>query len=340
MKIKTKLAAILLSAAQAILFSACTRSEDLPKKTEAMEESIVITMEEITSALSESETAEEVIFTTEPPLEPVVVIHEKGAPTEPDKYGIVWGSGYGDDEKEILLAGTPMDLDKLVNHWDLSEDVQKVKSWLDDRDTGLDSEGSLSEIFEELNIPEFEELYFRAYAATGSLTFTDDSSIIIPNIKRGSEVRFVYDYDDVNDDKSYYSGIETGMSVDGFYNSMLEIFTPEFTKKRIEYSSLYAYDNRLYQAVGSRGGDLSVVHCEYELTEKTDTEIIITEVCYCRKDDDPDLTYYPEKKDEYDKDYINNKFVLTEKGWRCDFFSIDRPGMSGPGEETFKALMS
>lgn len=212
------------------------------------------TTEEITSALSESETTEEIIFTTEPPLEPVVVIHEEGVPAEPDKYGIVWGSGYGDDEKEILLAGKPMDLDKLVNHWDLSEDVQKVKSWLDDRDTELDSEGSLSEIFEELNIPEFEELYFRAYAATGSLTFTDDSSIIIPNIKRGSEVRFVYNYDD---GKTYYSSIETGMSVDGFYNSMLEIFTPEFTKKRIEYSSLYAYDNRLYQGVGSRGGDLS-----------------------------------------------------------------------------------
>ncbi len=133
---------------------------------------------------------------------------------------------------------------------------------------------------------------------------------------------------------------ETDLSFEGFYNQLLEVMTPEFANSLIDGGRFYRYGDRLFVICASRGGDLSVVHREYEITERTDTEIVITEVCYCRKDDDPDLTYYPEKKDKYDKDYINNKFVLTENGWRCDFFSIDRPGMSGPAEETFKALMS
>lgn len=64
MKIKTRLTAILLSALQAVLFSACSSSENLPVETGTAEESTVSETEAVASALSESETTEEVIFTT------------------------------------------------------------------------------------------------------------------------------------------------------------------------------------------------------------------------------------------------------------------------------------
>lgn len=311
MKSKTKLAAILLSIA---LTTACTPSENPDNQSAETEKTTSADTEETVSSPAEVKTADE----AEPKI--FAVIHKAGDPVEtngPDEYGIDWDTvlaeGFGEDFEysDIVITGKPTKKEDLKDRWDIWEGREEWKE-----------NPSAQNVIKELNIPGFKDIYDSAECMVSVITYSPYDTAVM-DIRTGKTHRSIITSHKEGENLSgvgYF--METGISFEGFYNTLLDVMTPEFANSLINGGRFYRYGDYLYARISDRGGDMSVVHREYELAQKNDTEIVIRTVFYCT--DGSDLTFDPEKKDEYEKDFAENRFVLTENGWRADYFTLDR----------------
>ena len=112
---------------------------------------------------------------------------------------------------------------------------------------------------------------------------------------------------------------QTGYNYDSFSQAVFNVFTEERAQKITDRFKVY--NGGLWTRDTGWGGP-SVYFAEYEISSLTDTEIVITRTeYYCSSGYE---TFDPDKKDEYEKNDYECKFVLTDKGWRAEkFFELD-----------------
>ena len=117
--------------------------------------------------------------------------------------------------------------------------------------------------------------------------------------------------------KYYFSGI----SWDSFYEKMLEVFVKEVADELIFGNGLYYnYDGALWLKEASAGGDMSLVHAEYEMTNLDYLFIIDVTTYHVQIGEEP--VFDPEKIDSYTTQGNRFGFILTDEGWRADMFSL------------------
>lgn len=112
---------------------------------------------------------------------------------------------------------------------------------------------------------------------------------------------------------------QTGYNYSSFCQAVFNVFTEERAQKITDRFKVY--NGGLWTRDTGWGGP-SVYFTEYEISSLTDTEIVITRTeYYCSSGYE---VFDPDKKDEYEKNEDECKFVLTDKGWRAEkFFWLD-----------------
>ncbi len=115
--------------------------------------------------------------------------------------------------------------------------------------------------------------------------------------------------------------IESGYTYDSFYKAYLDVFVKETADTIFSrYPMFCTYNGELWYMGSSGCGNHWEVYQEYEILNETDTEFEFRRISY-NVDNNEDIGHYdPAKKDEYEKEYINFKFVLTKDGWRVEEF--------------------
>ena len=112
---------------------------------------------------------------------------------------------------------------------------------------------------------------------------------------------------------------QTGYNYDSFCQAVFNVFTEERAQKITD--RFRVYNGGLWARDTGWGGP-AVYFAEYEISSLTDTEIVITRTEYYQSSGYE--VFDPDKKDEYEKNDYECKFVLTDKGWRAErFFTLD-----------------
>ncbi len=223
---------------------------------------------------------------------------------------------FGSNELEII--GVPLTRDQFLD-CDIPEEYQKsVEDYYNDG-----TFETLNSFLDGLNDAQLKEQY---YLATLLMIFiqgeADFDKITLEdwNINDFAKSKIQF-YQNDNPDR-YSVFYETGISYESFYNLLLKTFTPRYTEWLLnKYKLFYLYNDEVYVAGYTINPDIRVVLREYEVLSQTDTEAIIRETRYYVEGGYP--IYEPEKKDEYGTYHIDNRFILTENGWRADFFTIN-----------------
>lgn len=112
---------------------------------------------------------------------------------------------------------------------------------------------------------------------------------------------------------------QTGYNYSSFCQAVFSAFTEETAQKIIKLFE--AYNGGLWERDSGWGGGFAFFR-EYEISSLTDTEIIIIRTEYYGSSGYE--VFDPDKKDEYEKNEDECKFVLTDKGWRAEkFFELE-----------------
>lgn len=205
----------------------------------------------------------------------------------------------------VNVVGTPLAQEQLEN-FDFDYELKRDFADYDNIIDFLDS----------LDNSEFKELYCKALSLVqlvDTLRFPVSDNVNKDNkayieVKKG-ENDYLH---------TYY---ETGYTYDSFYNTYCSVFTEETAQKIIGRNpAFYEYNGELWYAQGSGSGNPWEVLREYEIVSQTDTVFEFRRISYQNDDEHADEKYDPEKKDEYIKEYVDFKFVLTENGWRVENF--------------------
>jgi len=166
---------------------------------------------------------------------------------------------------------------------------------------------------DSLGLPEIKSLYIRAQTLCSYLSTSD---LPISEVNAYSERRW-YDIL-IKNGKSY---AETGYTYDSVYNAYLSAFTEETTKEIFKNHDFLNYNDGFFCQMGAKGGNAWEVRREYELVSKSDTVIEFRRTTFSHDIDfKPSTEYDPALRDQYAKEYIDFKFVMTENGWRAEKF--------------------
>ena len=220
----------------------------------------------------------------------------------------------GNSTSVFNVVGTPLAHEQLENF----EFDYQVKKELIDYDTIVD-------FLDSLDNSEFKELYYKALSL---VQLIDTVGFEISDNVDASDKTYIevkkYGKDYLH---TYY---ETGYTYDSFYSAYCEVFTKETAEKTIShYPAFYEYNGELWYSVGSGSGNPREVLREYEIVSQTDTALEFRRISYQNDANNDDEEYDPEKRDEYLKEYIDFKFVLTENGWRVEkFLNAENPDES------------
>lgn len=216
-----------------------------------------------------------------------------------------------DPINDIYIVGTPLPYEQLLNYEKL-EDLSRYCEYEYRYDTW--EKDFIVDFLDSLDNNEQKELYFKASSIIRLMANTSTLKI--------SDSLDKNNYDKyIRCNKNGYNShfFETGYTFDSFFSVLCEVFTEETAEKVIDhYPGFYEYNDELWVIWGAAGSDLSVVRVEYELINQTDTELEFKGI---RFHNEADQDYDPDLRDEYTRDYVDFKFVLTENGWRVEKFS-------------------
>ncbi len=166
---------------------------------------------------------------------------------------------------------------------------------------------------DSLGIPEIKSLYMRAQKLCNYLSTTD---LPWTEVASANERKW---HDILRKDGNFYG--ETGYTYDSVYNAYLSAFTEETTKEIFKNHDFLNYNGGFFCQLGAKGGNAWEVHREYELVSRSDTVIEFRRTTFSHDIDfKPSMEYDPALRDQYDKEYIDFKFVKTENGWRAEKF--------------------
>ncbi len=240
------------------------------------------------------------------------------------------------DTPEIILRGEAADNTELIDFsLELVNELSYIRSfrenlisWEEQINDKFDiGRWQMGKLFEDLeHSEEARELMVNAHGLIGFMS-TDDLPIPVGQTISGNDEPCVYvrEYDYGN--WGYNSYWRTGYNYDSFYNAYLEVFTKETLDILFERCPFfYNYNGELWYHPVTSGGHLGIVHYDYELISETGSEIAFNCVFYGYSIDnselwdfnDPGAAYDPAKKDEFVKNVIEYRFVLTENGWRVE----------------------
>ena len=206
----------------------------------------------------------------------------------------------------VNVVGTPL-AQKQLENFDYDYELKKDFADFD----------NIVDFLDGLNNSEFKELYFKALSLVqlaDTFRFPVSDNVDTDN-KAYIEVK--------KDENDYlHTYYETGYTYDSFYNTYCSVFTEETAQKIIDrFPVFYEYNGELWYVQGSSSGDPREVLREYEIVSQTDTVFEFRRISYQNDDEHADEEEYdPERRDEYIKEYIDFKFVLTESGWRVEKF--------------------
>lgn len=168
---------------------------------------------------------------------------------------------------------------------------------------------------DSLGVPEIKSLYIRAQTLCSYLSASD---LPISEVNAHSERRW---YAILRKDGGTY--METGYTYDSVYNAYLSAFTEETTKEIFKTHEFLNYNGGFFCHDTAKGGNLGVVLNEFEIISKTDTLIEFRRTTFSLSRDMERVfppKYDPALRDQYDKEYTDFKFVMTENGWRAEKF--------------------
>ena len=226
------------------------------------------------------------------------------------------------DEKDaVLKSGEILPSDELS---EFSTDNTITRRWIGWADEWAQSHNeeykwyTTGEFLDSLGVEGLKELYckgkFLSYMTVtdnfsdidGCNDRTDKAIVSIPvHILNGISQR---DY------------VSSGFDYDSFYSSWVDVFTEEWALTLLNQHpyTFRRYGDELYYQGIAAGGDISLVHTEYELVKQTEDEIEFLSVGYHVKPGEPPV-YDPALKDTYERKYIRYRFVKTGDGWRIAY---------------------
>lgn len=205
----------------------------------------------------------------------------------------------------IDVFGTPLDKTEL-------SEFETNREWADE----YVENGCEGEFLDSLEKPEIKELYCKALSLVHIMS-TENLAVSETLGEYAGAYLERYDKERASTDR--YN--ETGYAYDSFYNAFLSVFTKETADTLLSrYPSYYNYDGELWYLPMTFSGNIGEVHREYELTGVTDDEVTFTRTSYCVDIGEPADNFFPDKKDEYDKEEVSFRFVKTEDGWRAAEF--------------------
>lgn len=208
-----------------------------------------------------------------------------------------------DDSGKIVLNGELLNPEQLV---DFELDYEWTKAYVDKWYVG--------DFLNSLDDPAFKDLYRRALAlvrlvSTDNLTPAD---AVLAQSKERAQLRFEGEY-------GFY--LESGYTFDSFRETYYSVFTKETADIILSrYPVFYSYNDELWYAPASAGGNIGEVFQEYELVNQTDTELEFKRISYSIAIGEPLTDYDPAKKDEYEKTEVEFRFIKTVDGWRAEKF--------------------
>ncbi|MBD5117448.1 MAG: hypothetical protein HDT48_08140 [Ruminococcaceae bacterium] len=207
------------------------------------------------------------------------------------------------EETVMRITGSPLTEDMLA---DFEYEINEEK--LDKNEKEL--KGSLSD--------EEWELYLHA---CGLIRITSTENIVWREVFNERE-RAAIEYPD-NSPAGYSTRyIESGFTYDSFYKAITDVFTVSAAGRYFAaYPWFTDYNGELFFQSLSKGGDMSLVHQEFEVINRSDDELVIrcTEYHVISREKQGG-EYNPDKKDEYLMEQYCCIFVDTENGWRIDQF--------------------
>ncbi len=215
-----------------------------------------------------------------------------------------------DPINDIYIVGTPLPYEQLLNY----EKIEDLSRYCEYEYRYETWDGNpIIDFLDSLDNDEQKELYFKASSIKRLMANTSTLKIS-DSLDRNN-------YDEyIRCNKNGYNNnfFETGYTFDSFFSVLCEVFTEETAEKAIDHHpGFYEYNDELWVIWGAAGSDLSVVWVEYELINQTDTELEFKGI---RFHSEADQDYDPDLRDEYTRDYVDYKFVLTENGWRVEKF--------------------
>lgn len=228
-----------------------------------------------------------------------------------------------DGKKGLVITGEPLNPDELQEYQYRLIDPEE-KYWA-------------SEFVESLNRPEITDLYIRAQSLVK--IFSNEYLYVVEELLNEDHTHKNETVLDASAVGKYAYYVETGVKFDSFAEAWLEVFTKSALDRAFSwYNSFVCYNKELWFSSGAMTGDISVVHCEYELITNSESEVFFKQISYCVKSGEEPLVYDPEKKDEYRTYPLEYKFVMTENGWRADEFPIYSRTLDGeyPGMDLWE----
>lgn len=215
----------------------------------------------------------------------------------------------------IEIDGVPLDPEDFVE-FELDYEWEKrcVDTW-----------DNLGSFLDSLDNPEFKDLYCKALALVRLVSTDNLKPADTIDLKNHASM-------DRNDPDSQIKGtyFESGYTYDSFYKAYFDVFTQETADIVFSrYSAFCSYNGELWYKMLSGTGNPWEVYQEYEILNETDTVFEFRRISYNVDNNEEIGQYDPAKKDEYEKEYINFKFILTTDGWRVEEFlnatNLDEP---------------
>ncbi len=215
-----------------------------------------------------------------------------------------------ESEVTLKLIGEPLNARELV-------DFTYNRKWAKDV---VDTE-CVGDFLDSLNNSQYKELYCNALSLV-HLVSTENLEISSAVDRNDPAFLEVFD----KSDGSTQTFVESGYTYSSFYEAFCSVFTQETADIILSrYPYFKEYNQEMWFVSTSAGGNIGEVLQEYELISETDTTLEFRRISYSVDIGEP-IEYDPAKKDEYNKTYINFKFVLTENGWRVqDFLNATDP---------------
>ena len=226
------------------------------------------------------------------------------------------------DEKDaVLKSGNILPSDELSEFSTDNTVTRRWIGWADEWTQSHDEEykwHTTGEFLDSLGVEGLKELYckgdFLSY-----MTVTDNFSDIDGCNDRTDKAIVSIPVHILNGiSQSDY--VSSGFDYDSFYSSWVDVFTEEWALTLLNQHpyTFRRYGGELYYQGTAAGGDISLVHTEYELVKQTEDEIEFLSVGYHVKNGEPPV-YDPALKDTYERKYIRYRFVKTGDGWRIAY---------------------
>lgn len=184
----------------------------------------------------------------------------------------------------------------------------------------LKKDENLTAVLEQIGDAEFTERYYNARTLAEILAANENVHLFT-----GKDSGFALNFlDEYNQNADRY--LETCFTYDSFANTLKDAFGSETFYYMLEHGTFYDYDGVLCKGCRAFSENPLLVHSEYELTSRTEDEIVFDTLCYHIRPEEYNAfvgfgrkqPYDPSKRSDYIVTRITNRFVKEDGKWRAE----------------------